>query len=84
MVIMGSSSIISALGPLGLIDEYRIFVNPVVLGEANRCLTFSTRRSIWELVGSRIMGSRVVMLTYTPAVSGVPEAAGTGAALLTA
>jgi len=32
MVIYGSGSIVSAFMQSGLIDEYRIFVNPVVLG----------------------------------------------------
>jgi dihydrofolate reductase len=32
MVIFGSGSIVSAFSQLGLIDEYRIIVNPVVLG----------------------------------------------------
>ena len=33
MVIYGSGSIVSALMNLGLIDEYRIIVNPVILGK---------------------------------------------------
>ena len=32
IVIYGSGSIVSQLTKSGLIDEYRIFVNPVVLG----------------------------------------------------
>ena len=32
MVIYGSGSLVSALARWGLIDDYRIFVNPVVLG----------------------------------------------------
>jgi dihydrofolate reductase len=33
IVVLGSRGVVSALTKLGLIDEYRIIVNPVILGE---------------------------------------------------
>lgn len=33
MVILGSGSIVSQLAPAGLIDEYQVVVNPVILGK---------------------------------------------------
>ena len=35
MMIFGSGQLVSSLTPLGLIDEYRLMVNPVVLGRGN-------------------------------------------------
>jgi len=32
MVISGSGSIVSAFTQMGIIDEYRIIINPVILG----------------------------------------------------
>jgi len=43
MVILGSGSIVSQLAQEGLIDEYEVVVNPIVLGEGGRCSTASKR-----------------------------------------
>ncbi len=40
MVIFGSGSIVSALTRLGLIDVYRLIVNPVILGSGNVLLEY--------------------------------------------
>ena len=49
---------------LGLIDEYRLFVSPVVLGGGTPSSRPSTTASPLELVETRTFGSKVVYLRY--------------------
>jgi len=37
LVLMGSGKIISQIAPKGLVDEYQLVVNPIVLGKGERC-----------------------------------------------
>jgi len=46
----------------GLVDEYHLYVNPVVLGRGNRM--FPAARFDFELVESRTFGNGVVLLRY--------------------
>lgn len=64
MVIFGSGTIVSALTPRGLIDEYRIFVAPVILGSGKPLVTGITNRVGLHLAGTKTFGSGVVALTY--------------------
>ena len=54
-----------ALGQLGLIDEYRIYLHPVVLGRGNPY--FAGPRPPLRLVASDRMAGDVIRLTYLPA-----------------
>jgi dihydrofolate reductase len=67
MVIYGSGSIVSAFTRLGLIDEYRIIVNPVILGRGKPLFREIGDRLKLKLVRSTTFGSGVVVLTYHPA-----------------
>ena len=49
---------------LGLIDEYRLFVCPVVLGGGTPYFPALDERINLELVETRTFGSRVVYLRY--------------------
>jgi dihydrofolate reductase len=64
--IFGSGSIVSALTRLGLVDEYRLFVNPVVLGSGRPLFTGMPESFKLRLVSSRQFGSGNVLLTYVP------------------
>jgi len=62
MVIMGSGSIVSRLAQEGLIDEYQIVVNPVVLG-AGRTM-FEGVKAKLALTKTRAFGNGNVLLCY--------------------
>jgi dihydrofolate reductase len=57
----GSISILQQLTKLGLIDEYRLMVHPVVLGSGKPL--FEERVDL-ELIGSEQFASGVMVLTY--------------------
>ncbi len=67
MVIYGSGSIVSTLTRLGLIDEYRIIVNPVVLGNGKQLFRDIGDRLKLKLVKTKRFKSGIVCLYYTPA-----------------
>ena len=54
-----------SLTGLGLIDEYRIYLHPYVIGEGKRY--FAAPRPPLRLVGSDRIGDDVIRLTYVPA-----------------
>ncbi|RYG09452.1 MAG: dihydrofolate reductase, partial [Burkholderiales bacterium] len=54
-----------SLTELGLIDEYRIYLHPVVVGQGKRY--FAGPRPPLRLVGSDRMADDVIRLRYTPA-----------------
>jgi dihydrofolate reductase len=61
---VGGAGLASALIELDLIDEYRMFVHPVVLGGGTRYFPALGRRMELELLETRTFGSRVVYLRY--------------------
>lgn len=54
-----------SLTDLGLIDEYRLYVHPVVLGHGKPF--FTGPRPPLRLVASDVIGEDVIRLTYVPA-----------------
>ncbi len=54
-----------SLTDLGLIDEYRLYVHPVVLGHGKPF--FTGPRPPLRLVASDVIGEDVIWLTYVPA-----------------
>jgi len=66
MVLLGSGSIMSEFAQRGLIDEYRIMVNPVVLGNGKPLFTGIKDRLNLKLTNTRIFKSGNVLLYYRP------------------
>ena len=62
---VGGPELAKSLADLGLIDEYRIYLHPVVVGRGKPF--FAGPRPPLRLVASDRMGEDVVRLTYTPA-----------------
>ena len=66
IMVFGSGSLVNKLMHLGLIDEYRLMVFPVVLGSGQRLFGNSVEETVLELVGTETFDTGVV-LTYRPA-----------------
>jgi dihydrofolate reductase len=60
---VGGATLAASLTAHGLIDEYRLFVNPVVLGGGTPFFAGDAHVDL-ELVETRTFGSRVVYLRY--------------------
>jgi dihydrofolate reductase len=61
---VGGAGLAATFAQLGLIDEYQLFVCPVVLGGGTPCFPALEERIALELVETRTFGSRVVYLRY--------------------
>jgi dihydrofolate reductase len=61
---VGGAGLASTCAKLGLVDEYRLFVSPVVLGGGTPYFPALDERIELELVETRTFGSRVVYLRY--------------------
>jgi dihydrofolate reductase len=63
---VGGAGLASTFVKLGMIDEYRLFVSPVVLGGGTPYFPALDERIDLELVETRTFGSRVVYVRYRP------------------
>jgi dihydrofolate reductase len=61
---VGGAGLAATFIELGLVDEFRLFVSPVVLGGGTPYFPALTKRIGLELVETRTFGSRVVYLRY--------------------
>jgi dihydrofolate reductase len=61
---VGGAGLASTCTQLGLVDEYRLFVSPVVLGGGTPFFPALEERIDLELVETRAFGSRVVYVRY--------------------
>jgi dihydrofolate reductase len=66
IVTTGSISLVHALIPAGLVDEYRLFLYPVVLGRGRRLFADPTEIRTLQLVETRPFRSGIVLLRYRP------------------
>ncbi len=66
MAIFGSSDLTVSLVPYNLVDEYRIFVNPVVLGGGKTLLHGLRERLDVHLIWSRVLKSGLILACYKP------------------
>jgi dihydrofolate reductase len=64
IVIMGSGSVIAQLAQAGLIDEYQLVINPVVLGKGRTLFEGVTSRPNLKLTQSRTFQNGSVVLWY--------------------
>ena len=62
---VAGSNLAGSLTGLGLIDEYRLYLRPVVLGHGTPF--FAGPRPPLRLVASDVIGESVIQLTYVPA-----------------
>jgi dihydrofolate reductase len=64
---IGSGNLIQTLQAASLIDEYNVWVYPVVLGRGKRLFENDARPCALRLVASKVSNTGVVMSTYVPA-----------------
>ena len=66
IVIMGSGSVVAQLAEAGLIDEYQIVLNPLVIGSGRTLFEGVKRKLPMKLARSRAFGNGNVVLFYEP------------------
>jgi dihydrofolate reductase len=62
---VGGPDLARSLTDLGLVDEYRLYLHPLVLGRGKPF--FAGPRPPLRLVGSDLIGEDAIRLTYVPA-----------------
>ncbi len=67
LAVLGSGSIVSQLAREGLIDEYQVLLNPVVIGKGKTMFEGLNRKLMLKLTKIRVFGNGNVLLTYEPA-----------------
>ncbi len=66
LTILGSGSIVAQLARAGLIDEYQILLNPVVLGKGKTMFEGAKGPLSFTLSKTRVFKNGNVLLTYQP------------------
>ena len=64
ILVGGSASLVRGLTDLGLVDEYRLMVFPIVLGEGKRLFDGIGDAATLRLVDAKPLQSGTVILTY--------------------
>jgi dihydrofolate reductase len=64
IALIGSSRLAHHLMRHDLIDEYELYVHPIVLGRGKRLFPEDAPASTLQIVDSRTTGSGLVILTY--------------------
>lgn len=67
MTILGSGSIVAQLAQVGLIDEYQLVVNPIVLGKGRTMFEGIQEKLNLKPTQTRLFGNGNVLLCYVPA-----------------
>ena len=66
MAILGSGSIVAQLADVGLIDEFQMVVNPVVLGSGRTMFDGVGHKLDLKQIKTRVFGNGNVLLCYEP------------------
>jgi len=66
IAVFGSANLLSTLMQLDLVDEHRIMVNPVILGNGNPLFKRTENKLGLKLVRTRTFGNGNVLLCYQP------------------
>ena len=67
MAILGSGSLVAQLAPTGLIDEYQVVVNPIILGKGRTMFDGVKDALDLKLAKTRSFKSGKIYLCYEPA-----------------
>jgi dihydrofolate reductase len=69
IVVHGSARLVQTLLEHGLVDELRLMVFPVVLGDGKRLFGDTSDKKALRLVDSKVVGDGVTILVYQPAAA---------------
>jgi dihydrofolate reductase len=67
LLVAGSGQLVRTLTGLGLVDEYRLMVFPIVLGTGKRLFSDESGAPRFSLVDAKTSGAGVLLLRYQPA-----------------
>jgi len=67
ILMYASGDLMHTLTQHGLVDEYRIWLNPLVLGAGKRLFPEGTDQITLKLVDTHTFGTGVIVLSYQPA-----------------
>jgi dihydrofolate reductase len=67
ILMYGSPTLMRTLAAHDLVDEYKLWVHPIVLGGGKRLFADGFDKSLLELVDVKSLSTGVVILTYRPA-----------------
>ena len=67
LLVFGSSRLAQGLAEHGLVDDYRLMVYPVILGDGKRLFSDAGKMASLKLVDAKPAGDGIVMLTYQAA-----------------
>ena len=67
---VGGAGLAATFIELGLVDEYRLFISPVILGGGTPYFQPLDKRADLELIESHTFGSRVVYVRYRDVAAG--------------
>lgn len=66
ILVGGSRTLAQSLAALGLVDEYRLMVFPIVLGSGMRLWGDTDTATTLKLTRSEVLGSGTAILVYEP------------------
>ena len=66
LVVMGSGTIVAQLAPEGLVDEFQLVVNPIVLGKGRTMFEGVEKKLALKLTSTRTFGNGNLLLCYAP------------------
>jgi len=64
ILVLGSGSIVAYLTEMDMVDEFRIIVNPIILGDGKPQFNKNLTRKLLKLTDIRQLNSGVVILYY--------------------
>ncbi len=69
LVVIGSLALVQSLADLELIDEYRLMIDPLVLGGGKRVFRDDGRLRAFRLVDSQVTSTGALLATYATAAA---------------